>query len=120
MKITIEIEASSEMTPEVLKSIGAALGWKPATEEVPVVELTKVSEITKTTKTKKSEATKDEKKSEPEVTYTLEEVRSKLADLSRAGKQAQVKALLGEFGANKLSEVKEEDYAALMKKAEEL
>jgi len=51
---------------------------------------------------------------------TLEQVRAKLAELTRNGKREQVKALLNEFGANKLSEVPAEKYAELMEKADEI
>lgn len=139
MKITIEIE--TPVSERVLSNLAAALGGAPATTEAPAAEPVKAPETPKSTKAKKSEATKETAKpvettpsaaepesskaaeatkEESEVTYTLEQVRDKLANLSRSGKQAEVKALLGEFGANKLSEVKEEDYAALMKRAEEL
>lgn len=51
---------------------------------------------------------------------TLEKVRAKLAALSQDGKQAQVKALITEFGAKKLSDISAGKYAELLKKAEEL
>ncbi|MEW9109048.1 MAG: hypothetical protein AB2374_06845 [Cytobacillus gottheilii] len=51
---------------------------------------------------------------------TLEKVRAKLAALSQDGKQAQVKALITEFGAKKLSDIPAGKYAELLKKAEEL
>ena len=51
---------------------------------------------------------------------TLEQVRAKLAELTRNGKREQVKALLNEFGANKLSEVPADKYAELMARAEEI
>lgn len=50
----------------------------------------------------------------------LEVVRAKLAELSRAGKQAQVKALLAEFGATKLSDVDPSRYGDLMVRANEI
>lgn len=50
-------------------------------------------------------------------THTLEEVRATLAALNKAGKRAQVKALLQEFGTEKLTEVNPDDFPALMKKA---
>lgn len=49
--------------------------------------------------------------------FTLEEVRAKLAGLQKAGKRAEVKALLSSFGASKLSEVPAASYADLMAKA---
>jgi hypothetical protein len=64
---------------------------------------------------------------EPEKkALTLEEVRAalkKIADKDGAGEskhKAAVKALLKEFGADKLPDIKPEDYEALMAKAKEL
>lgn len=54
------------------------------------------------------------------VTVTLEQVRAVLADKSRLGFTKDIKHLITEFGATKLSEVKPQDYATLLKKAEEL
>lgn len=51
---------------------------------------------------------------------TLEEVRAKLAVLSQEGKQAQVKALITEFGAKKLSDIRTEKYPELLEEAEKL
>ena len=55
-------------------------------------------------------------KTEPEKTetYTFAEVRKAFSAKSHAGYTAQVKALIGKYGAEKLSGVKEEDYPALM------
>lgn len=57
---------------------------------------------------------------QPEKTYTLVEVRAKLAELTKSGKRAQVKALLNSFGVEKLVDIKETEYPELMKKAGEL
>jgi 23S rRNA maturation-related 3'-5' exoribonuclease YhaM len=62
-------------------------------------------------------ATKTEEQKEAPA-YTMAQVKEKLTGLTRAGKQAQVKALIEKFGATKLSEIKEADYAALMQEAE--
>jgi len=56
----------------------------------------------------------------PVETITLETVRAKLTAISQSGKKTEVAALIGEFGVAKLTEVKPEDYAALMAKAEAL
>lgn len=53
-----------------------------------------------------------------ESKITLEDVRARLAQLSRDGKTAQVKALIQKYGANKLSEVNPDDYEALLLDAE--
>lgn len=51
---------------------------------------------------------------------TLEEVRAKLASLSQAGKAPQVKDLLKQFGATKLTDVAAEKFADLITAAEGL
>ena len=53
-------------------------------------------------------------------TVNLEQVRAKLTTLSQDGKKNEVAALIAEFGASKLTEVKPEDYAALLANAEKL
>ena len=50
----------------------------------------------------------------------LEDVRTVLAEISRSGKTAQMKELLSQFGASKLSDVKPEDYPALLAAAKEV
>lgn len=50
----------------------------------------------------------------------LEDVRAKLAALSQAGKQEQVKALIQKFGAKKLTEIPKAKYPELLKEAEAL
>jgi hypothetical protein len=50
----------------------------------------------------------------------LEDVRTVLAEISRSGKTAQMKELLSQFGASKLSDVKPEDYADLLAAAKEV
>lgn len=56
---------------------------------------------------------------EPEAkTYTFQEVRGIMASLSGKGKKAEAKALLTKYGASRLSEVKEAEYAALVAEAE--
>ena len=55
---------------------------------------------------------------QPEV--TLEEVRAVLAEKSSTGHTDEVRKLLQEFGAAKLSAVAPKDYAALKAKAEVL
>lgn len=53
-------------------------------------------------------------------TYTLVQVREKLAELQKAGKRTQVQELINGFGVKKLTEVPEDRYAELMQKAGEL
>ena len=55
-----------------------------------------------------------------EPTITLEEVRTVLAKVAQDGKQAELKALIGKYGAKRLSEVESKYYPAILKEAEEM
>lgn len=61
-----------------------------------------------------------EKPAEPEKQLTLADVRAVLAEKSRAGFTEEVKALIAKHGADRLSEVPETEYAALLADAEVL
>ena len=54
----------------------------------------------------------------PAAELKLEDVRKVLAEKSRAGFMKEVKAVITKYGADKLSDVKPEDYEALLKEAE--
>lgn len=55
-----------------------------------------------------------------EKPVTLEEVRGKLAELSRNGKTAEVHELIKSHGGSKLSDIEPGKYPALLSDAEEL
>lgn len=61
-----------------------------------------------------------EEKQKPQIQITIEEVRAVLAAKSQERKTREVKALLMKYDAGKLSSVKPEDYASLLKEAEAL
>lgn len=67
---------------------------------------------------KEIEAKAETEKETPKI--TLETVRAKLAALSQSGKQAEVKKLITSFKAKKLTEIPQEKYPELLKKAEDL
>ena len=71
-----------------------------------------------TAKTPAAPAPAPAKEKKPEL--KLEDVRSVLAEKSRAGFTADVRALLQKYGAAKLSLVDPKDYKALLKDAEVL
>ena len=58
------------------------------------------------------------KKDEPKPDLKLEDVRAVLAEKSRAGHTAEVRALLKKHGADKLSEIDPAKYEALLQDAE--
>lgn len=55
-----------------------------------------------------------QEKAGPAKTYTFADVRKAFSAKSHAGYTAQVKELIGKYGASRLSDVKEADYPALM------
>lgn len=57
---------------------------------------------------------------EEKSSLSLEQVRSVLAEKSQAGHTAEVRAIIGKYGASRLSEIDAKDYAAVLKDAEEL
>ena len=73
----------------------------------------KESEKKKASAKKKEPEAKPESE-EPEKEYTFTEVRTFLADKSRAGHTAEVKKILAAHGADKLSDLDKAEYAAVM------
>lgn len=61
---------------------------------------------------------KEEPKEEPKVSF--EELRATCTAKARAGFNKEVRALIQKYGKNKLSEIDEKDYSALLKEVEEL
>lgn len=92
---------------------------KEAPKTEPEQETTTKPELETTTE---PEDTKSEITTEPEeeITYSMMDVRAVLAEVKKKSGSAALKHLLDSFGAAKLSDVKSEDYAELIKKAGEL
>lgn len=67
--------------------------------------------------TDKAENVDSVKERETEKTYSLEEVRAELADVSRAGFTDEVRELIVKHGASKLSEIDPSKYADIIKDA---
>lgn len=61
-----------------------------------------------------------QKQASAEEAVTVEKVRAVLAEKSRDGKTQEVRKLLNEFGADKLSAIPEDKLSDLLKKAEVL
>lgn len=69
---------------------------------------------------KKKESEAKPEPEEPKKEYTFTEVRTFLAEKSRAGHTAEVKKILAAHGADKLSDLDKAEYAAVMAEAEVL
>lgn len=122
MEITINLVATELV--EALNNLAAAFGNKslatPATTRDKKAGAAPKAETVTEVKPAPEETIDPlitEKPPKEEVTYTLVQVREKLAALSEDGKQAQVKTLITKLGAAKLSEIPEAKYAELMKEA---
>lgn len=72
--------------------------------------------VTSTEPPQKAAKVKAEK--QPEI--TLERVRGVLADKSRSGKTAEVRAIIQKYGADRLSGIDPKDYPAVLADAEVL
>ncbi|MGJ0841555.1 hypothetical protein [Clostridium tertium] len=81
--------------------------------DTPKVEVEEVGQVNNVTEVK-------EAKEVIEVKVTKEQVREVFSKLVKAGKQKEAKELTAKYGASKVGEVKEEDYVAILKDAEEL
>ena len=104
------------------EKVGAALGATKEDKKIEVLNKeVKVEEREETKKVEVEESNNvtEDKKSEV-VKVTKEQVREVFSKLVKAGKQKEAKDLTAKYGASKVGEIKEEDYAAILKDAEEL
>ncbi len=102
------MSASAETAPESEEEVSAEA---EPTESTPAETEPETQEET---------PTETAQKDEPKKEITLPEVRALLAEKSRAGFSADVKALLKKHGSTKLSGIAKSEYAALMGEAENL
>jgi len=109
LKKLISVASKQENIREVIRS--TEIPQKDEEVEEPVIETPIEAE---------AEMLSQKNEPEQEKTYTLEEVRAKLGDLSQNGKQQAAKNLITEAGAQRLSDIPPEKYAEIMKKAEAL
>lgn len=122
-QITVTFESYEEMV-DFAKRVADSEGLE--VKEAEVKELPYGRQIAENfpeanTKTEDRESTAaGEADQKEEETYTLIDVRTTLAKLNKAGKKPQVQELLKSFGADKLSQIPEEKYAEVMRRAGEL
>lgn len=83
-----------------------------------IVHLKAISDVLKGTN--ETPAAAEDKPKEEKKTLKLEDVRGFLAEISRDGHTAEVRALLEKYGANKLSAVDPSKYGDLLKDAKEI
>lgn len=125
MKLLLDVIGDIRSLADSLQAVADAMAENDTreTETVPVKENEDTEKLKKAAV--KKEAVKKEGKSaaktaSEEKPLTLEEVRAVLAEKSRAGHTAEVKALLTKHGADKLSDIDPAEYPALLADAEVL
>lgn len=74
--------------------------------------------FTDTAETKAVPAEKGADAAEETKTYTFADIRKAFSRKSHEGHTEEVKSLISKYGADRLSDVKKEDYPALMKDLE--
>lgn len=111
IKLLLDVVSDLRSLADSLQAVADAMKQdEPA--EVPTAKSGK--------KAKRAEAEPVPEPVPEEKPLTLEEVRAVLAEKSRAGHTAEVKALLIKHGADKLSDIDPAEYPALLADAEVL
>lgn len=138
IKIEITYDPSTETLEQAVSSLvpkaaaSAAPNMKPETTGKPVTEdkpkgptpaATDETAASAPTEAPAAKETASDKPgaspSDPEPKKVSKtDVRAIATALSKAGKREQLSAIFAEFGGKKLSDIKEEDYPALMEKLE--
>lgn len=118
-----DIARLSKTLTTLVAEIESAHMQEPATETAEAKN-TKQNQSTGIAQEKNQSKTgeKDSSATSTEATkvVTIEQVRAVMAEKSQAGLTSKVKELLEKYGANKLSAVNPDDYAALMEEATQL
>ena len=112
LQINAEVEIKSESLIEVIKKLGTI------TQVQSTETATNKKEIDSTAS--QETMTVEEFTKPGAKTYTLEEVRAKLTELSRSGKREEVNQLIASYGVQRLTDVPKEHYESLMEKVGEV
>ena len=108
LKAAKKLISSTETVLQTIREMKEAEKASQTKEDVPSPEQAKAEA---------QEPAKEESASK-DKTYSFEEVRGIMAGIAGQGKRTEAKALLQKFGVAKLSEIKPEDYTALVQEAQ--
>lgn len=116
MNINVTLKIDSPEVVQAIKTLAQAFQKGMRVKDNPQVISTtneaKCDEVTELTVTQELE--------QVIKTIAIEQVRAKLATLSQAGKQKEVKGLIEKYGGKKLTDIQSDKYAELLKEAEVL
>lgn len=122
--LALDIARLSKTLTTLATEIESVHMQEPATETAEEAKNTKQNQSIEAASPKSQSKTgeKDSSATLTEVTkkITIEQVRAVMAEKSQAGLTSKVKELLEKYGANKLSAVNPDDYAALIEEAAQL
>lgn len=133
MKITAEFNSNEELMNFIntfnaktfISSQGTAIPVTPVKDIKPAADTKNTEDPKKDTKneTPAEDLPVKDKKEDPmveEKMITKEMVRAIFTTLIKAGMQTQAKTLTAKYGASKIPEIKEKDYAAIFNEANAL
>lgn len=113
-----QITVTVDLTPENLEILKQLCPVEePAAKEVETSKTTTRKTAKKTKEAPAEDKPTDEAPApveEPAKSYTALDVKAVCLKFSKAGKQDILRAAFAKFGGKKLSDIKEEDYPALM------
>lgn len=117
MKLLLDVVSDLRSLADSLQAVADAAVQDGLEQPDQTTEEKPAQEPEKKTAAKKEEPPMEKPEPKP---LTLEQVRAALAEKSRAGHTAEVKALLIKHGADKLSDIDPAEYPALLAEAEVL
>ena len=117
IKLFLDVVSDLRSLADSLQAVADAVAQGGQEQPDQTTEERPAQEPEKETAAKKEETPVEKPKSKP---LSLEQVRAALAEKSRAGHTAEVKALLIKHGADKLSDIDPAEYPALLAEAEVL
>ena len=117
MKLLLDVVSDLRSLADSLQAVADAVAQGGQEQPDQTTEERPAQEPEKETAAKKEETPVEKPKSKP---LSLEQVRAALAEKSRVGHTAEVKALLIKHGADKLSDIDPAEYPALLAEAEVL
>lgn len=117
IKLLLDVVSDLRSLADSLQAVADAVAQGGQEQPDQTTEKKPAQKQEKKTAAKKVEPPMEKPEPKP---LTLEQVRATLAEKSRAGHTAEVKALLLKHGADKLSDIDPAEYLALLTEAEVL
>lgn len=117
IKLLLDVVSDLRSLADSLQAVADAVAKNGQEQPAQATEEQSVQKLEKKNAAKQVEPSVEKPEPKP---LSLEQVRAALAEKSRAGHTAEVKALLIKHGADKLSDIDPAEYPALLAEAEVL